>query len=154
MLKSIYHGLLTVILLTGTFTATEAAVLLEKTTSRGFVMPAYGVTSRCSLTDDGHLIQQYNLSTLMSKRVSAMQLSVINLKTMIKNTSFGMVTSEMFPVDAGTQTYRAFNIQAGVVKSVLLYEENGGTGQKRTNNAPEALILRNFIDLNCGNPLH
>jgi len=32
---------------------------------------------------------------------------------------------------------------------VVLYEFNGGSGQTRTNTAPAAAKLKNFLDLNC-----
>jgi hypothetical protein len=133
---------------------TQAGVLLEKVKYPGEVMPSYAISSRCTLSDTGLLVQHQQLGDLISKRKTQLQITTANIKAKITQTALGKVTSSIFPVDAQTIIYRAYQKQPdGSVKQILLYEENGGSGQKKVNDAQEAIALRNFIDLNCGDPL-
>jgi hypothetical protein len=156
----------------------SAGVLLEKVTFPGFVRQEYAISTRCTLSDgmkavanpvgtgiavpigtgitvpNGVLVMESQLGSLKSKRQQPLQLSAEAIKAVITVASLTPIISHSFPVDAGTQIYRAYQKKAdGSVKSVLLWEQNGGTGTENINSSAEALMLRNFIDLNCGNPL-
>ncbi|MGZ8191541.1 MAG: hypothetical protein ACXWTS_09990 [Methylococcaceae bacterium] len=141
------------LLLQGTALLATAGPLLEKVTYPGFVMPAYAVSTRCTLNEDGLMVIQYQLGSLKSQRKQVLQLSTASIKQAIDIASLAPVTSGIFPVDAGTQIYRAFQKKpGGGTKSILLWEQNGGSGEEKINGSSEALMLRNFIDLNCGHP--
>lgn len=132
----------------------QAGTLLEKVSTPGFVMSSYAITKKCTITDSGQLIQQYQLAGMNSKRSTPLQLTKASIKANISEAALGAINSESFPVDAASISYRAFQKQAGsTVKTVLLYEENGGSGQKTINNSASAVALRNFIDVNCGDQL-
>jgi hypothetical protein len=117
-------------------------------------MSSYAVSSRCTVSDTGLLTTQLQLSDLISKRNTQLQLTIVKTTAKINNAALGKITSSSFPVDGPTISYRAYQKLAdGSIKQILLYEENGGTGVKKTNSSDAAVTLRNFIDLNCGDPL-
>lgn len=130
----------------------QAGVLLEKVSYPGFVMPSYAISKNCAIYDSGQLIIQYQLDGMNSKRIIPLQLSKSGIKMKIAEAAKGTINSESFPVDVATVIYRAYQKQAdNTVQPVLLFEENGGSGEKKTNDAEAAVALRNFIDANCGN---
>ena len=132
----------------------QAGVLLEKVSYPGFVMPSYAISKSCTISDSGQLIMQYQLDGMSSKRTLPLQLSKAGIKTKITEAALGTINSENFPVDVNTVIYRAYQKQAdSPAKMVLLYEENGGSGEKKANDSEAAVALRNFIDINCGNEL-
>jgi hypothetical protein len=132
----------------------QASVLLEKVKYPGYVMQSYAISSRCTLSDTGLLVQHQQLGDLISKRKTQLQVTTANIKAKMTLAASGKITSSPFPVDPPTVIYRAYQKQPdGSTKQILLYEENGGSGQKKVNEAQEAIMLRNFIDLNCGDPL-
>jgi len=132
----------------------QAGVLLEKVSYPGFVMPSYAINKSCTLSDNGQLSLHYQLDGMSSKRTVALQLTKAGITAKIAEAALGTINSENFPVDANTVIYRAYQKQTdGPAKMVLLYEENGGSGEKKINGSQAAVALRNFIDLNCGNEL-
>jgi hypothetical protein len=151
MKKLFYRSLGLLVLLQGT---AMADVLLEKSTSPGFVMPSYAITTNCKLTDNGKLIVEKQLGNLKSSQTLPVKLSVATIKSTITAAALGTIEEQPFPVDAGSTLYQAYSKQAGgKMKTILLWQENGNSGQKKINNAQEATTLRNFIDLNCGDAL-
>jgi hypothetical protein len=135
-------------------TTAQAGTLLEKVSSPGFVMSSYAIVKKCSITDNGQMVQQYQLHEMASKRTTPLVLAKGSIKIKISEAALGTINTEGMPVDGPTISYRAYQKQAGsALKTVLLYEENGGSGQKSTNDSPSAVALRNFIDVNCGDPL-
>lgn len=132
----------------------QAGVLLEKVSYPGFVMPSYAINKSCTISDNGQLTLLYQLGGMSSKRSVELQLTKTAIKTKIAEAALGAINSENFPVDVNTVIYRAYHKQDGSpAKAVLLYEENGGSGEKKVNDSEAAVALRNFIDLNCGNEL-
>jgi hypothetical protein len=132
----------------------HSAVLLEKVSYAGFVMPSYAITKSCTINDNGQLIMDYKLAGMNSKRTIAMQINSSVIKDTIVQAQAGKITTAIFPVDAATVMYRAYYKQSnGSTKTVSLYEENGGTGQLKTNTSQAAQTLKNFINLNCGDAL-
>lgn len=128
----------------------QAAVLLEKVSYPGFVMPSYALTKSCTLSDTGLLTQSYTLSGMNSKRNQTLVINKTAIVSNINQAATGIVSSDIFPVDAPTISYRAYQKQAnGTMKMITLYEENGGSGFKKTNSAVAAVTLKNFIDVNC-----
>ena len=133
-------------------TTAQAGVLLEKVNYPGFVMPSYAISKSCTISDSGQLIMQYQLDGMSTKRTLPLQLTKASIKTKIAEAALGKISSESFPVDVNTVSYRAYQKQAdGSDKKVLLFEENGGSGEKKINDSEAAVALRNFIDVNCGN---
>ncbi len=133
-------------------TTAQAGVLLEKVNYPGFVMPSYAISKSCTISDSGQLIMQYQLDGMSTKRTLPLQLTKASIKTKIAEAALGKISSESFPVDVNTVSYRAYQKQAdGSDKKVLLFEENGGSGEKKVNDSEAAVALRNFIDVNCGN---
>ena len=135
-------------------TTAQAGVLLEKVSSPGFVMPSYAITKNCTISDTGQLTLQYQLEAMSSKRTLPLQLTKASIKAKIAEAALGKISSESFPVDVGTVSYNAYQKQTdGSDKKVVLYEQNGGSGEKKVNDSEAAAALRNFIDVNCGNQL-
>lgn len=132
----------------------QADVLLEKIKQPGYVMPSYAISSRCTLSNTGLLTTKLQLGELISKRNTRLQLTTLKIQAKINEAALGKITTSSFPVDPPTVTYRAYQKQSnGSTQAVLLYEENGGSGVKSINNSEAATLLRNFIDLNCGDSL-
>ncbi|MCX7092061.1 MAG: hypothetical protein NTY50_01230 [Methylobacter sp.] len=132
----------------------QAGVLLEKVSYPGFVMTSYAINKSCTISDNGQLTLHYQLDGMSSKRTVPLQLTKASIKTKIAEAALGVINSENFPVDVNTVIYRAYQKQDdSPAKAVLLYEENGGSGEKKVNDSEAAVTLRNFIDLNCGNEL-
>lgn len=132
----------------------QADILLQKISSPGFVMSTYAISKSCTITDAGQLIMQFQLDGMNSKRSIPLQLTKASIKTKISEAALGTLNTESFPVDVPTISYYAFQKQAdNTVKKVVLYEANGGSGQKITNDSQSAVALRNFIDVNCGDNL-
>ncbi|MDO9105024.1 MAG: hypothetical protein Q7U57_08685 [Methylovulum sp.] len=132
----------------------HSGVLLEKISSPGFVMPSYAAGKNCAIRENGQLSMRYQLDDMNSSHTLTLHLSKSSINTKISEASLGVIHSEAFPVDANSVLYRAYQKQVdGSVKTVLLYEENGGSGEKKVNDSESAVALRNFIDLNCGDAL-
>lgn len=147
MLKTAYRVLALSLLLQG---VASADVLLERITAPGHVMEPYAVSSRCTL-DDNEVVETYfQLGDLKSRRIQQAQLSLQTIRRAINDAASGAIFSEIFPVDAETQIYNAYKRKPdGTYQQVRLWEENGGRGEKKVNQAPSAMKLKNFIDLNC-----
>lgn len=147
------HALLALVLQT-LAAGVHAEVLLEKLTSPGFVMPAYAISTHCTLADDGKLFIEYQLGSLKSSRTQPLQLSVSSIKRSILQAAQGNVTTTPYAVDVPTTVYRAYQYPPnGAAQTVTLLENNGGSGTQSINDSQAAIALRNFIDLNCGDPL-
>lgn len=132
----------------------QAGVLLEKTTFPGFVMPSYAISKTCKIQEDGTLSLDISLDGMTSKRSQLLRLTKNSIKSKINEAAGGKILSESFPVDVPTVIYKAYQKQAdGSYTAIVLYEANGGTGEKKTNDALSATTLMNFIDVNCGDPL-
>jgi hypothetical protein len=130
--------------------AAAADVLLERVTWPGFVMEGYAASTACTIDSGGQLRQTFQLAELKSSRSQQTQLTVAPLKAAIAEAALGKVASEIFPVDAPTTIYRAYRRGAdGRPRPIVLLEENGGSGEKKVNQSPAAIKLKNFIDLNC-----
>lgn len=130
----------------------EAVPLLEKDTSPGFVSPSYAISKTCVIHRAGIMINSYNLAGLSSQRIMPLKLSLAKIITMINNATLGALTTGQSTVDTGSVRYYAYQAQAdGSFKKIVLWQVGGVAPQ--VNNSAEALTLRNFIDLNCGDPL-
>ncbi|MFZ2724709.1 MAG: hypothetical protein WAX77_00485 [Methylococcaceae bacterium] len=131
-------------------TTAQAGILLEKVNYPGFVMDSYAATKHCAIHDNGQLSLDYQLTDLYSKQSLPLKFSRAAIKNKIALADTGTINTEIFPVDANTVIYRAYLKQSDAsIKTVLLYEENGGSGQKHSNTSEAAITLKNFIDLNC-----
>lgn len=133
------------------FNTAYAGILLEKVSYAGFVMESHAINKTCTISDNKQLLKTYQLMAMRSKQRIELDLSVNAIKAKITEAKAGEIQAEIFPVDAPTVIYRAYQKTNGKIESVLLYEENGGSGQKNTNMAESAVALRNFIDLHCSN---
>jgi hypothetical protein len=130
-----------------------ATPLLEKVTTHGYVMAEYALNKSCVIENTGQMTIYYNLRGLSSQRVVKLKLNRKNLNAVIDTAALGTLKKapgEM--VDAGRTDHFAYQKQAdGTFKKVILWQS--GDGVIYTNQSPEAKLLRNFIDLNCGDPL-
>ncbi|MCF7988685.1 MAG: hypothetical protein K9L60_14125 [Methylovulum sp.] len=132
----------------------QAGVLLEKLTFPGFVMQSDAISKSCKIQEDGTLSLDISLDGMNSKRSQPMRLTKNSIKSKINEAAAGKILSESFPVDVPTVIYKAYQKQAnGSYTAITLYEANGGSGEKKTNDAQSAKTLMNFIDVNCGDPL-
>ena len=131
----------------------SAVPLLEKDTISGFISPAYAINKTCVIHRAGTMVNSYNLGGLASQRSTVLKLSLAKIVTMINNAALGFLTpGQPTAADQGGVEYYAYQPQAGgSLKKIVLWQIGGGTPQ--LNNSAEALTLRNFIDLNCGDPL-
>lgn len=130
--------------------AAPADVLLERVTLPGYVMESFAARTACTIDDNGHLAQEFQLGELASNRVQQTHMTVGTVKLAIIEAARGTLQTESFPVDAPTVIYRAYKAGADSgARVVLLLEENGGSGEKKVNQSPAAQKLKNFIDLHC-----
>lgn len=133
-------------------TASAGNVLLEKNTLPGYVMPAYAVNKSCTIHEKGKLVVSYTLQQLTSERSTPLTLDAAAIKSAIDDAALGTITTGESTVDTGVVQYYAYQTQSdGTFKRIVLWE-TGGIGP-RTNDSDSAILLRNFIDLNCGDPL-
>jgi hypothetical protein len=133
----------------------HAAVLLEKISYPGYTLYEYASAKKCQIQDDGKMQIQHELGGMTSNSTTPLRLSLTRINQTIAAATSGRITHENWYVDGPTYIYRAYLRKAdGTVKSILLYEENGGRGSKTTNQSQAARLLSNFIDLNCGDPFH
>jgi hypothetical protein len=129
-----------------------AVPLLEKITTPGFVMAEYAISKSCVIHRTGSLVITRNLAQLSSTRTIALKLNLPTISSVIKTAALGSITTGIAPVDGGRVEYHAYQLQAdGSLKKVVLWED--GEGSSNINNTMEAKMLRNFIDLTCGDPL-
>ena len=152
-MRTLIPGLLTSFALLPTLACGD--ILLEKTTGTGMVPESYALRTRCTLDSNGQLELHYQLSDLTSHRVQQMQLSVLAINRVISEAAAGKVSDEAFPVDGPSSSYVAYrkNKTTGATQQIVLFSEDGGSGNKSVNDAPAALKLKNFLDLNCDGAL-
>jgi hypothetical protein len=126
--------------------------LLEKITTPGFVLPEYAISKTCTLQTNGSLSISYTIGGLTSKKISQLKLSLPSLKQTIDAAAMGELTEGPSIADTGRVEYAAYQAQVGgTSKKIILWQ--AGEIAPKTNNSSEARLLRNFIDLNCGDPL-
>lgn len=129
--------------------AYAARVILQKTTSPGFVMPAYAISKTCKIHDNGQITQHYQVASAASLKTGKLKLRPTT-GGLIDEAALGKITETITAVDIPSVSYVAFQ---KTNKKVILRDINGGTGVEKTNESEAATILRNFIDLNCGDPI-
>jgi hypothetical protein len=132
--------------------AHAAPVLLEKITQPGFTTPAYAVAKTCKISIDGKLVQTYAIGAAGSTRSTQLILSN-GIGGIINEAAKGVISTSNGPVDTPTIIYNAYQIAAGHSTKVILSSHNGGTGQIKENGSDAALLLKNFINLNCGDAI-
>lgn len=151
-MKTLYLG--STLLALSLIADAQAGIILEKVTYAGETLPSYAINKHCTINDNGQLNTEYQLNSMSSKRTQVLKLSKITIKQNIDTAALAIINTDIFPVDGETILYRAYQKQMdGTVKTVLLYEENGSSGEKKVNASDSAIALRNFIDLNCGDAL-
>jgi hypothetical protein len=155
MIKALRRwGLMSALGVQGAAMAAAGTPLLEKVTSPGFVMAEYAITTSCVIHGNGRMTIGYRLGDLSSSRTVPLTLSSAEIKAAIAEAAKGKITTESYAVDVPTVTYNAYQRRGtGTPKQVLLFELNGGSGEKRVNESSGATRLRNFIDVNCGDSL-
>jgi len=130
----------------------QAGVILEKVQTPGFVLPAYAITKTCAINGAGRMVQTYQVADVSSAKTIQLKLGG-PLDELIDLAAKGTLTQSSIPVDVPTTGYYAYQPTKGKPRKVVLFESNGGSGVQTDNSAEEAMILRNFIDLNCGDPI-
>jgi hypothetical protein len=150
-MKVQYITALAALLVAQTISAAPAP-LLEKITKPGFVMAEYAINKSCMIQSTGAMSINYALGQLSSKRASVLKLSLTTINAAIDKAAMGTLKTWSSTADTGRVEYYAYQMQAdGSFKKYILWQT--GEIAPKTNNAPEAKLLRNFIDLNCGDPL-
>ena len=127
-------------------------LLLEKITTPGFIAPSAALSKSCVIQKSGNLVISYNLGGLISKRTTLLKLNFPTIIATIDKAAVGPFAAGLSTVDTGRTEYNAYQKQPdGSLKKIILFQQGGIS--PATNLAPEATLLRNFIDLNCGDPL-
>jgi hypothetical protein len=130
----------------------QAAPLLEKITTPGFVMPEYAISKKCTLQTNGTVSINYTLATLTAKKTFPVQISVPAINTLINQAAIGKLIEGQSIADTGRVEYVAYQAKSGgIAKQIILWQ--AGEIAPKTNDSSQARVLRNFIDLVCGDPL-
>jgi hypothetical protein len=153
MFKFPYHSFIGLMLLASA-SAASATTLLSKTTTPGYVMPETALYTSCTLDDQGFLIMKNQINGVTSKKNVIVQVDaadIVRLRKAIDVAAKGSIKKpEMQIADAPSTTYYAYQKTSGdKLKQVFLAEDNGMSNTSTYNMAPEALMLRNFIDALC-----
>lgn len=149
---NIKYGMAVVMLLMAQAVSATPVMLLEKTTTPGFVLDEYAISKSCVIQTSGNLLIDYKLRELSSKRASVLKLNLSVIKGIIDKAALGTLKTGQSLVDIGRVEYNAYQTKAdGSLKKIILWQT--GEIAPKTNTAPEAKLLRNFIDLNCGDAL-
>lgn len=148
-MKITYFAILVALL----FAQTASAVpLLEKITIPGNMLTENAVAKSCVIHRGGKMVSRRSLAQLSSTRTTALRLNFAAIKPVIDSVALGTITTGIAPVDGGRVEYHAYQPQAdGSLKKIIVWEN--GEGSTSTNESMEAKLLRNFIDLTCGEPL-
>lgn len=131
--------------------AVNAQTLLERLEWPGYGLEENAVSSECAIDETGQVATHHRIgSDLTQHRVEQSQMNLAVLRAAIREAQKGTIRTEQLPVDVETKIYRAYRRLAdGSYERVLLWESNGGSGQKNINESRAATKLRNFIDVAC-----
>jgi hypothetical protein len=125
-------------------------LLLEKITTPGNIAPTAALSKSCVIQKSGNLVMSYNLGGLTSTRKTLLKLNFLTIISTIDKAALGTLTTGASTADTGRIEYNAYQKQLdGSMKKIVLWQEGGIA--PAINDAPEATLLRSFIDLNCGN---
>lgn len=125
---------------------------LERTSTTGFTLAENAVSSSCSISANGVLTINHNAAGLTSSKRDKIAITG-EMPRLIAEAAEGSLSNNPYPVDANSIAYRIVPDKfPPYVKAstIVLFEQNGGNGSEQINTSPSAVVLRNFIDLNCG----
>jgi hypothetical protein len=138
-------------------------VLLERVTVPGYPqaypMTAKPVMPRCTINQVGTIVKIYDGITGTGagyapsfSRTTLIKFNLADLKLKIKATETGIVELGAGMVDTPTTEYYAYLKQIdGSFKKIVLWKEGQDAAK---NNAPDAAVLRDFLDLACDDQQH
>lgn len=132
--------------------ANKVIYRLERTSSTGFTLAENAISSSCSISANGGLTINHNAAGLASSKRDKIAITG-DMPRLIAEAAEGSLSNNPYPVDANSIAYRIVPDKfPPYVKatSIVLFEQNGGSGSEQINTSPSAVVLRNFIDLNCG----
>ncbi len=124
---------------------------LERTESSGFTLPDLTKSSQCTIYNNGSIVNKRfanNISTTSHKKA----LIAGDLQVVIRNAALGKFTIAPYKIDADSIRYIAYPDKFPPhvkLAPIVLFEQNGNTGQEKINDSTYASTLRNFIDLTC-----
>jgi len=127
---------------------------LEKSQSSGFTLLDNASSSQCILYPNGIIKVTKATAGLSSIKWDKLVLKG-DLQATISAAAAGKIITNAYPADANSTSYIAYPEKfPPYVKlaPIILFEQNGGTGQENINDSSAARVLRNFIDVNCGTP--
>jgi hypothetical protein len=156
-MKSILPGLVLICcsgISTETAFSREAAPLLVKETSSGFVPRALVRSERCAIYRDKTVISRsFGGQQIKSKETRNQQLSGA-VEELLQKASQAAIESTSGPVDGPTIKYYGNLPRSGQSTiRVTLGEENGGNGTILRNPSEAAQTLRNTISVLCPHTL-
>ncbi|MEY4768786.1 MAG: hypothetical protein RL637_1425, partial [Pseudomonadota bacterium] len=89
---------------------------------------------------------------LTAKKTFPVQISVPAINTLINQAAIGKLIEGQSIADTGRVEYVAYQAKSGgIAKQIILWQ--AGEIAPKTNDSSQARVLRNFIDLVCGDPL-
>ncbi len=153
MLKSIAIAAATIISSQSFAIVPYIGPVLIKTTNSGYVAPGYNTLTKCELYNNtmfnSKIVLTYGAGNVQSEITKEIKITGDLAKT-ISDSQRGPFSREMAPVDGPGVVYTARKANPnGSYQDVVLFNDNGGDGNRVTNNSFEAITLRNFLDLNC-----
>ncbi|KAB8040810.1 hypothetical protein GCL60_02460 [Silvanigrella paludirubra] len=127
--------------------------VLIKTTNTGYVAPGYNTFTKCELYNNSmfssKIVLTYSAGNIQSEITKEVKITG-DLAKSISDSQRGPFLREMAPVDGPGVVYTARKANPnGSYQDIILLNDNGGDGNRVTNNSIEAISLRNFLDLNC-----
>ena len=139
---------ISLILLAG-IEAASAHVLLERTTTSGFVLPQAAMTMSCTVSNTGEVTLEFQSGDIGSASTRTVQFTKTEVEKAITEAAQGnVVKEEPQMIDAGAITYTAYQRQAdGSTKEIPLWQTKDLAFH---NDAPSAERLKNLLDFLCG----
>lgn len=123
----------------------QSALRLVKTTSPGFTMPQYAMSTRCEIAAGEVRVTTWIMGAELTERRILTQTR--GFRDLIDKAAQGAITRESAPVDIPSYNYEAH--RAGSANPVILKFVNGGNGQSGNNSSPEAQALVYLMDSVC-----
>lgn len=155
MIKSFAYALAGLAFMSSVAEARYVGPLLVKEASTGFVIREYAKSQKCEVYADKIVLTTTfgGAGPITSVETKNQTLSGDTINV-LKQASKAKLVSQTGAVDGPTVKYTGFLINPNdSVTKVMIYDENGGSGQIMTNPSSEALVLKNILNDLCPNTL-